>query len=37
MLETPETYTDANAGSHAHVWTGAERKEMEGLKAAGAV
>ncbi|CAB1106969.1 unnamed protein product [Ectocarpus sp. CCAP 1310/34] len=34
-LETPETYGEAHAGPHHHIWTNAERKEFFGLNAVG--
>ena len=35
LLETPETYAQAHAGSYGRIWAKAERKEVEGLSAVG--
>ena len=35
LLVTPETYAQAHAGPHSHIWTEAESKEFEGLLAIG--
>ena len=34
-LETPATYAQAHAGEHSAIWTGAEKREMDGLVGAG--
>ena len=32
LLETPEMYEQAYAGSHDRIWAKAERKEVEGFR-----